>query len=165
MSVEMTISIILSACLGYALGVYRERHNNSVLSYNVMLLMQTELQECQRQIRGLANPGVLSPLHRLPRKVYDTQWEKAVLIGDFTSAQVKAITDYYYFVDQINRGMEQTHDAKVRGNQKHLVDEARRVTMKASKVASKEGTEEDLYQAALDVVSAHLEKSRQRRIL
>lgn len=167
MSVETALGILLSAFVGFAFGVYRERHAKHVLVHNAMLLMEGELNECQRQIRGLAQSSVLSPLSRLPRTAYDTHWHAAVMAGDFTREDVKVLAAYYNFVDQINRGLDQAHDAKTRGNQKHLVQEAARVAMKANKVASKEGgnPEEDLFQAVLDVVTSHMEKSRRRRIL
>ena len=165
-SIEIALSILLSAFLGFIFGVYKERHAKHVLVHNAMLLMENELHQCQRQIRGLAKSTVLSPLSRLPRSAYDSHWTTAVMAGDFTSAEVSLIAAFYSFVDQINRGLDQAHEAKTRGDHKHLVQEAARVVMKANKVASKEGgnPEEDLFQAALDVVTNHKEAARRHKI-
>jgi hypothetical protein len=129
-----------------------------------MILMKTELAECQRQIIGLSKPQtVASPLHRLPSKVYDDLWRITVQIGDFTESEIAGIDHYYYFVDQINRGLNQANHAIHSDNKERADKEIGSISMKAKKISLKAGEKNDPYSAALSAVTRHLEKSKRFR--
>src|SRR4051794_19404768 len=100
----------LGAVIGAALGAtltafltwHREWSRRQQTVYMGMLLLKNELRECQRQLRALADPEVLSPLYRLPVRAFERYFPEAVMVGRFSDKEIRAVHDYYYFVDQVN---------------------------------------------------------------
>lgn len=128
----------------------RKRH----LSY--WSAMSAEIDLCRGLADAYLNDQVSAPLYRLPTIAYEAGFP--ALLGDGAVAKDEATTmlRFYSQVAQLNRGLDQIHEATVR--QAPLDPEVRRLRLKAEKLLDK--CQQDpggpYYRAAREVIDRHV---------
>lgn len=114
--------------------------------------MSAEIDLCCEQAGVYLNDQVIAPLNRLPIVAYTNAFPGLLGDGAVSGGEAKAVLSFYNLVEQINRGIEQAHDALTPEGKKtdRSVSESMRVDVKCKRLVEKGGPY-DIARAAIAV--------------
>jgi hypothetical protein len=141
------VNIVLPSIIGGAFGIAgvivgffaaqivawferRKRHR----SYWSALSAEVEL--CREHGDAYLNAHVASPAYRLPIMAYENGFPALLSDGAVTHDEARAVLAYYVQVDQMNRALDQAHDAREESRDELLSAEAKRLKLKARHVSA-----------------------------
>ncbi len=128
------ITALAGVSVGFILaraGLWFDRRHRTRTHKGALL---AEIDLCEADAKTYITDPVASPLYRLPTSAFETAFSSLLVDGALSRGQVKDLELYFGLVQQINRGLEYAHDARVRDDQKGLAEEVNRLLVKCRRL-------------------------------
>lgn len=128
----------LGSWLTYKLQKKHEADRTSEIRGMHVAALEAEIIYNARLAATYIDEGIVAPLYRFTRTVYDTVY--ATLVSEIlTGEDIEALTGFYSLVDQMNRGLDDI--ARHVAEDRHDQDEHRRLLHKAAQMRHGDGGE------------------------
>jgi len=118
--------------------------------------LSAEIEICRDRAQAYITDHVLAPLYRLPALAYEEGFPPMLADGVLLEDEVRAVLSFYNIVEQINRGLDQAHQAAINEQEERLGREAGRIGLKAHELVDRD----KLYDRIRAVVNSHLPKRK-----
>ena len=97
-------------------------------------ILSVEVGLCERRARNYLSEGsVVAPLYRLPTTAFSNSFPVLVSEANLSSEDFCALSEFYSWSDDINRGLDNAHELRKSGNN-DLEEESRRLESKCRKL-------------------------------
>jgi hypothetical protein len=156
------LSVIVGAVIGFCVSEFRDWRQRKRTIAGYFEALAVEIQICGELARGYVKGRVRAPSYRLPVLAYQKALPELLSQGELTYNEKYALVRFYMNANQLNFCMEQIQTLFMRTQEERPDDrvdrEHKRALLKAGKI-QKDRTPSNFYDAAMEVVRAHLSKN------
>jgi len=157
--VAAVVGALSGGFVSHWLSVSHQRQRSADIRGLHIAALRAEIEYCGKLAGTYATQGIMAPLYRFPKTVYETVYP--TLVSEILSdADVTALTSFYSQVDQMNRGLDAMDGYRAVGNTNGMNEEFRRLKAKAAEMRHPMTTlakpdDGDFYTHAMNAVSRH----------
>lgn len=131
-TLERVVLVILGWILGFAAD-WRRRKRMRKAHWE---MLGTEISICTKRANWYINRTVRAPLYRLPTSAFHVSFPVLVSEADLTADEFASLLEYYSWVEDINRGLDNASDAAKADNSTRLEKEEARIHSKCEELLS-----------------------------
>ena len=131
------VGTLVGAVVGFGLGRWGLARDRRRRLKGNREALRAEVDLCAEFAERYLADKVLAPLYRLPSSAFEKAFPNLLADAALSRSQVAALASFWGLVGEINRGLDQTHDARD-GDQNRLGEEVNRLTAKCRKLLGKQ---------------------------
>ena len=128
------VSVVVGVLLGLAVSELKDWWWRSRRRKAHWRALSAETELCREMAETFLHDNVQAPLYRLPTLSYLHSFPVLLADGKPTEQETRAVTEFYNQVETLNRGLDQTHEA--RDNLARLNEEFVRNRLKAESLVA-----------------------------